>query len=159
MRTKLGIVIAAAGTVAAATATGAFASPGTAVHPAAAHSTPAPLVGYSAPSQTGVTTLTVADNGKTIHVPRGRHILVRLAVNPKQNQDATTWWHGITESGDALKAQSPGIVARPGVTEARYEAIARGEATLSSSRAVCPQHPGAPSCHSMQGWQVTIDVR
>jgi hypothetical protein len=46
-----------------------------------------------------------------------------------------------------------------GVTNARSAAIAKGEATLSSSRPLGPQNSSAPTCHSMQSWQVTIDVR
>jgi hypothetical protein len=46
-----------------------------------------------------------------------------------------------------------------GSTRARYQGVARGEAVLGSSRSVCPQHGTGPTCHSMQGWHVTIDVR
>jgi len=103
--------------------------------------------------------LSVADNGKTIHVKRGQQIMVTLAVNLKHNPDASTWWHAVDESGNALKALPQTLMAMRGVTNARYQAVAKGKATLSSSRAVCPQHPGGPTCHSLQGWQVKIDVR
>ncbi len=171
MRIKLGIVAAAAGTIAAATATAALASPGPSVHSAPAPTTPTAtatlptttasptLPGYAKPVSKRTITLTVADNGKTIHVARGKQVVVKLVVKVKHNPDATTWWHPVTESGEALEALSPALIAHPGVTDARYRAIAKGEATLSSSRAVCPQHSDKPACHSMQGWQVTVDVR
>jgi len=104
-------------------------------------------------------TLTAADNGRTVHVTRGEEVRVKLAVKLKQNPDPTTWWHAVTESGDALEALPQTLMAMRGVTLGRYRADAKGEATLTSSRAICPQHPGAPTCHSMQGWNVTVDVR
>jgi hypothetical protein len=115
--------------------------------------------GHGKPGHTKVIALTVADNGKTIHVVRGEAVMVKLAVTLKQNPDPTTWWHAVTESGDALKALPQTLMAARGVTIARYKAIAKGKATLSSSRAVCPQQSDTPTCHSVQGWQVTIDVR
>jgi hypothetical protein len=138
---KLGIAA-----VAAATATIAIASPG---YAAAEYR----------PAHPKVITLTAADNGRTVHVVRGEEVRVTLKVKLKQNPDPSTWWRPVTASGDALKALPQTLMARRGVTNGRYRAIAHGEATLSSSRAVCPTRPGAPTCHSMRGWQVTIDVR
>src|SRR3954453_3831407 len=46
-----------------------------------------------------------------------------------------------------------------GTTLGRYQAVARGEATLRTSRSVCPRHDTGPACHSMQHWNVTVDVR
>ena len=229
MNIKSGVVAAVVGTVAAATATAALASPGSfphsygtpvptgTAHPSSAHSMPtrsgssgygkpAPITpvptasgpstpvsikptharpahsapahatptattspaptatghsvpGHGKPGHPKAITVTSADNGKTIHVARGERVMVTLAVNLKHNPDATTWWHAITESGGALKELPQTFMVPRGVTAARYDAIAAGKATLSSTRAVCPTHSGAPTCHSMQSWHVTIDVR
>lgn len=163
------IVAGAVGSAAAATA--AIASPATSVHPRPALTTPAQgsptrtaaaghsNPGHGKPDHVKVITLTVHDNGKTIRVSRGEQIRVTLAVDLKQNPDASTWWHAVTESGGALKPLPQTLMAARGVTNARYQVTAKGRATLSSSRAVCPSHSGAPACHSMQSWQVKITVR
>jgi hypothetical protein len=106
-----------------------------------------------------VVTLTVADNGRQVRVHRGTHIMVRLAVNPHQDPDPTTWWHAVSESGPALRARPQTLMAARGRTLGHYLAVARGTATLSSSRAVCPQTGTGPTCHAMQGWNVTVEVR
>src|SRR3954452_21464889 len=179
MRIRLMIITGAVGSVAAATA--AIASPATPVHPRPTHTTPAAVTsangraalgsptrtaapghsnpGHGKPGHVRVINLTVHDNGKTIRVSRGEQIRVTLAVDLKQNPDASTWWHTVTESGGALKPLPQTLMAARGVTNARYQVIAKDRATLSSSRAVCPSHWGAPACHSMQRWQVKITVR
>ena len=101
-------------------------------------------------------TLTAADNGRIVHVHRGEYVSVRLRLAPRT--DPTTWWHGIGESGRALKVLPQTAMAMRGTTLGRFRAVARGEATLESSRSVCPQHGTGPTCHSMQGWHVTVEV-
>lgn len=103
-------------------------------------------------------TLTVADNGRHIWVHRGENVLVRLRVDPRRNPDPTTWWRAIDESGHSLRARPQTAISIRGLTRGRYQAVARGQATLSSSRSVCPQNGTGPTCHSMQGWNVTVDV-
>jgi hypothetical protein len=103
-------------------------------------------------------TLTVADNGRHIRVHKGENVLVRLRVDPRQNPDPTTWWRAIDESGHSLRARPQTAISIRGLTRGRYQAVARGQATLSSSRSVCPQNGTGPTCHSMQGWNVTVDV-
>lgn len=117
------------------------------------------IPGHGKPGHPKVITLTVADNGKTIHVVLGEQVAVRLAVKLKHNPTAATWWHAVTESGETLKVLPSKSMAQRGVTKARYDAVAPGNATLSSSRTGCPSHPGTPTCHSMQSWQVSIEVR
>ena len=102
-------------------------------------------------------TLTAADNGRVVHVHRGEYVSVRLRLAPRT--DSTTWWHGIGESGHALKVLPQTAMAMRGTTLARFRAITRGKATLDSSRSVCPQHGTGPTCHSMQAWHVTVSVR
>jgi hypothetical protein len=184
---KLGIVTAVVGAVAAATASAALAAPSVSAPTGAAGGTspaaqpvkaepataqpvkaePATAQPVTARPDTAqshrpphgrTVRLTAADNGRTIRVARGEQIDVTLAVKPAAD-DATTMWHPIAESGRALTELSPPFFTPRGVTEARYLAAARGKATLTSSRAVCPQHPGAPSCHAMLGWRVTVRVR
>jgi hypothetical protein len=103
-------------------------------------------------------TLRVADNGRHIRVPRGEHVMVQLSVRPRTS-DPSTWWHSIGETGRALRARPVGTMTPRGVTAGHYFAVHRGEATLSSERAACPSTAGSPTCHAMQGWSVTVDVR
>lgn len=102
-------------------------------------------------------TLTDADSGRRVYLRRDTYVLVSLRVGP--HSDSTTWWRGISEHGRALQVRPQTAMSMRGVTLARFQAVARGEATLSSSRAVCPQHGTGPTCHSMQSWSVTVDVR
>ena len=102
-------------------------------------------------------TLTAADNGRHIHVHRGEYVLVGLRLDPRT--DPTTWWHAIDESGRPLRTLPQIAMSMRGTTLGRFRAVARGEATLESSRSVCPQHGAGPTCHSMQGWHVTVEVR
>jgi hypothetical protein len=104
-------------------------------------------------------TLTASDNGHTVRVHRGTWINVLLQVNPQQSPSRSTWWNTVAESGRALSARPQTLMLVRGTTMGRFRAVARGEATLSSTRAVCPTVPGQPTCHSMQGWSVTVDVR
>jgi hypothetical protein len=103
-------------------------------------------------------TLTVADNGRHIRVPRGEHVMVQLKVKGR-NADRSTWWRPITEQGRALQVRVVGTMTPRGVTAGHYFAAHRGEATLSSARAACPAATNAPTCFAMQGWSVTVDVR
>jgi hypothetical protein len=104
-------------------------------------------------------TLTVADNGRHIRVPRGEHVMVQLSVRPRRTADPSTWWHSISETGRALQGRPVGTMIPRGVTAGHYFAVHRGEATLSSARAACPSTAGSPACFAMQGWSVTVDVR
>jgi hypothetical protein len=106
---------------------------------------------------TSAITLTAADNGRHVRVRRGAHIKVRLLVDP--SQDPTTWWRPVDETGRALRALPQTLPAIRGTTLGRYKAVARGTATLSSARAACPQTGSGPTCHAIQGWTVTVDVR
>ncbi|MEV6845506.1 hypothetical protein [Actinoplanes sp. NPDC051411] len=103
-------------------------------------------------------TLTVADNGRHIRVPRGEHVMVQLKVKGR-DADPSTWWRPIAENGRALQARVVGTMTPRGVTAGHYYAVHRGEATLSSARAACPASSNAPTCFAMQGWSVTVDVR
>jgi hypothetical protein len=118
---------------------------------AAAALTPAP---YGATVK-----LTNADNGRHVRVHRGQRISVVLAVDPKQDPEPTTWWHSISEQGAALSVRPQTWMPVRGVTMGRFKAVVRGEATVSSARAVCPSSPNRPICHAVQGWSVVIDVR
>jgi hypothetical protein len=104
-------------------------------------------------------TLTAADNGRRIRLHRGENVLVQLRVNLRESPDPTTWWRAIGEAGRALKVRPQTAISIRGTTRGHYQAVARGRAVLSSSRSVCPQRADGPTCHSMQGWNVTIDVR
>ena len=104
-------------------------------------------------------TLTVADNGRHIRVPRGEHVMVQLKVVPRRTADRSTWWHPITEQGRALQTRVVGTMIPRGVTAGHYYAVRRGEATLSSARAACPATTDGPTCFAMQVWSVTVDVR
>jgi hypothetical protein len=111
------------------------------------------------PSSPRMITLTVADNGRHIRVPRGEHVMVQLRVNPRRDVDRTTWWRPISEDGRALQTRVVGTMIPRGVTAGHYYAIRRGQATLSSARSACPVVKNGPTCHAMQGWSVTVDVR
>jgi hypothetical protein len=104
-------------------------------------------------------TLTVADNGRHIRVPRGEHVMVRLAVEHRRTADPSTWWRPIAEQGRALQTRPVGTMIPRGVTSGHFYALHPGEATLSSARAACPSSGNAPTCFAMQGWSVTVDVR
>jgi hypothetical protein len=103
-------------------------------------------------------TLTVADNGRHIRVPRGEHVMVQLKVKDR-DADPSTWWRPIAQKGRALQARVVGTMIPRGVTAGHYYAVHRGEATLSSARAACPASDNAPTCFAMQSWSVTVDVR
>jgi len=124
-----------------------------ALTPAAA--TPAP----AAPPGHASITLTVADNGRHVWVRRGDDVLVWLSVDIRQNPDPATWWRPIDESGPALRARPQIALPVRGSTLGRFRAVARGEATLSSSRALCAPRTNGPVCHAIQGWGVTLHVR
>jgi hypothetical protein len=104
-------------------------------------------------------TLTASDNGRHIRVPVGEHVMVQLTVRPRRDADPTTWWRPIDEHGRALAARPVGTAVVRGMTAGHYLAVRRGEATLSSTRPACPANPDGPTCHAVQGWSVTIDVR
>jgi hypothetical protein len=104
-------------------------------------------------------TLTVADNGRHIRVPRGEHVMVRLSVAHRRTADLSTWWRPIAERGRALQARPVGTMTARGVTAGHYYAAHRGESALSSARAACPASDNHPTCFAMQGWSVTVDVR
>jgi hypothetical protein len=104
-------------------------------------------------------TLTVADNGRHLQVPRGEHVMVQLSVDPARDANPATWWHPITEQGRALQGRPVGTMVPRGMTAGHYFAVHRGAATLSSSRAVCPPTDNSRTCFAMQGWSVTVDVR
>ena len=187
MKIKVMLAIAAMATVAATPATAVAAAPAppkpasakptpakpTPAKPASATPTPAkptpatPTPATPTPATAKPTaakpasrmTLTVADNGRQVRVHRGEQVLVRLSVNPRRDPDPTTWWRAIDESGRALQARPQTAIAIRGTTRGRYQAVARGTAVLSSSRAVCPAQNNGPTCHALQGWSVTVDVR
>jgi predicted secreted protein len=102
-------------------------------------------------------TLTAADNGRSVRLRRGEDLLVLLQVDP--GTDPTTWWRPIDETGGSLSVLPQTAMSMRGTTAGRYRAVARGEAALSSVRSVCAQHGTGPTCHSMQGWHVTVEVR
>jgi hypothetical protein len=104
-------------------------------------------------------TLTVADNGRTIRVRRGQQIDVLLKVDPRQFPDRSTWWSGIVEYGAALSVRPQTQMLVRGAAGADFRAVGHGEAALSSTRRPCPAVPGKPTCHSMQAWQVMVEVR
>jgi len=114
-----------------------------------------PPAGYAAMKP--AITLTLADNGRHVRAHRGERINVRLSVDP--SWDPSIWWRPIDEDGRALRARPQTLFAMRGTTLGRYTAVARGEATLSSARAACPQTSNGTACHAMLGWSVTVDVR
>jgi hypothetical protein len=130
------------------------------VSPAPAQMPNSSGAGYTAGCRTypSGTTLGVADNGRRFCVHRGQQISVALSVDPGRYPDRSQWWSAIGESGRALQERSQPIRTTPGTTLGRFEAAEHGVATLSATRAVCPPNPGGPTCHSMQGWQVTVVV-
>jgi hypothetical protein len=103
-------------------------------------------------------TLTVADNGRHIRVPRGEHVMVQLKVDLRRDADPSTWWRPIAENGRALQPRVVGTMIPRGVTAGLYYAAHPGAATLSSARAACPVTTNARTCFAMQGWSVTVDV-
>lgn len=103
--------------------------------------------------------LTVADNGRRVRVHRGDHILVHLAVDPSRYPDPASWWGAVAESGRALRARPQTMMPVRGATLGHYRAVARGQATLSSTRPACPPQPSGPTCHALLAWSVTVDVR
>jgi hypothetical protein len=119
-----------------------------------AHTPPAPACHRYHPA----TALTVADNGERLCVRRGQRISVRLSVDPQQFPDPGQWWTPIVETGRAIEARPQRFLPVRGTTVGLYQAVGRGRATLTATRAVCPPNPSGPTCGSIQGWQVTVVV-
>jgi hypothetical protein len=97
--------------------------------------------------------LTDEDTQTTVCVAVGGTVSVSLAGAPGQE------WKPLQRSGTGLTEQPPASVATAG-TIAFYRATAAGSAQLSSSRSACPAaSPGAVSCHALQAFTVTVDIR
>jgi hypothetical protein len=160
MKRWMGLVLTTAAVTGLAASPAQAASRAQAASPApAASPAQAASPARAASSKPKMITLTVADNGRHLRVPRGEHVMVQLSVRPRRTADRSTWWHSISETGRALQARPVGTMIPRGVTAGHYFAVRRGEATLSSARAACPSTAGNPTCFAMQGWSVTIDVR
>ncbi|MPY35111.1 hypothetical protein FNH09_28870 [Streptomyces adustus] len=109
----------------------------------------------ASPACTSHMELTAADNGRAVCLTRGGQI--RLTLDGTRERP----WSPVTASGDALKAANPGIAVLPGDAVAAYDAVTGGDAKLTSSRPMCPQHgsPGQMSCKSIEEWTVAVTVR
>jgi hypothetical protein len=136
----------------AALAAGALLSGGIAT---AAEAAPAPDLRCSGHHHRDVR-LDTGDNGRAIRVCDGDRIDVALRA-PMRGP----LWSPIHVDGDAVQMDRhhPRVFPARGMTVGFFVAVHRGQATLTSTRPVCPPNPGGPTCHSMQGWKVDVTVR
>ena len=89
--------------------------------------------------------VTLTDSGKTLCVGKGGTVTFDLGP------DAASASAPLDVSGTALTQ---------GQAEGTYAATSTGTATVTTERRNCPSPiPGQMSCHSIQLWKVTIDVR
>jgi hypothetical protein len=89
--------------------------------------------------------VTLTDNGKTLCVGRGGTVTFDLGP------EAASATSPLDVSGNALTQ---------GQAEGTYAATNAGTATVTTERRNCPSPtPGTVSCHSIQLWKVTIQVK
>src|SRR4051812_41850469 len=133
MAMKHGIALALAATAipVALAAVAATAAASTTTRAGGGHAAAVPVSRKPFPAAKTIT-LTTSDNGRRVHVRRGEDVLVLLQVGPRT--DPTTWWHAIGESGRSLTVLPQTAMSVRGTTLGRYRAVARGEATLQTSR-------------------------
>jgi hypothetical protein len=97
--------------------------------------------------------LTEVDAGSTYCVRLGGTVTLVLHGAPDQ------LWRPVTLTGDALAARPAAEPPMAGLSAA-YSAVKAGQAQMSSTRPGCPPaKPGGVSCHSVQGFQVTVIVQ
>lgn len=119
----------------------------TVVPPASAMAPAPPTAG---PLSLHDVTLTVADNGRTVSLHVGQHLVVDLQGTP-------TYPWSQPQAGDAavLQAQPSGVAATNGSAVARFLAASNGRSTLSSAESShCHPACGLPS----RPWTVTVVV-
>lgn len=109
---------------------------------------PPPLT--AAPPTPGQVTLTVADNGRTVHVVVGQHLMVDL-----QGPPFDPWSQPTSSNAAVLQAQPSGVTATNGSAVARFLAASNGQSRLSSAE--------TPSCRPAcelpsRLWTVTVIV-
>jgi len=111
--------------------------------------TPAPTHSPGCPTSI---TVTSTDSQKTLCVAVGGTVTVDLS-SPNGSR-----WQAPETGGILQQVGTPGP-AESGGQRVTYTAKSAGTATILSSHAACPSSPGTISCHALQAWRVTIDVR
>jgi hypothetical protein len=97
-------------------------------------------------------------NGRHLRVCKGARLTVVLHAPDADSPD--TWWQPITTDGRAIQPDPyhPHILPARGVTVGFFRASHHGEATLRSTRRVCPTGPTGPTCHAVLSWQVDVAI-
>ena len=111
-------------------------------------------------SDTGVITLTNADNGRSVCVRRGTAVQVYL-----RGAQASRW-SAIHASSAVLQPRANGhMLLAVGVTGASFAAARPGTASITSIRMVCPTPPpnsgaqsGTEECGVILGFRVSVRV-
>lgn len=98
-------------------------------------------------------TLTMADDGKTVELPPGQSLAVRL--DPAGGMS----WHIPATDGAALRlASASGGYPLVGPTLATFTAVAPGRVRLHSITDAACLHSQPPCTMVQRGWQVTVVV-
>jgi hypothetical protein len=109
--------------------------------------------GHSPAAPPAATTLTVADNGKTVRLPLGQSLAVRL--DPAGGMS----WHLPATDGAALRpASASGGYPRRGPALATFAAIAPGRVKLHSITDAACLHSQPACALAQRSWQVTVVV-
>jgi hypothetical protein len=107
------------------------------------------------PAKTKVITLQDVDTGKTVCARRGAVISVYLHAPPNEDR----WQPILASNGHVLVVKPSGRLALPiGVTGAVYQVVARGRASLSSSRPPCLP-PARVGCDAAHSWSARVVTR
>ncbi|MDF3297728.1 hypothetical protein [Streptomyces tropicalis] len=113
-------------------------------HPSGSGRAPAGCAGHAE--------LTAADSGRTLCVPVGGQIRLRLDGTRERP------WTPVRTTGTALRAGNAGIALPPGDAVAAFDAVAPGTARLTASRPLCATGPQRISCKGLKEWTVTVRV-
>jgi hypothetical protein len=109
--------------------------------------------GQSPPAQAPATTLTMADNGRTVRLRPGQSLAVRL--DPAGGMS----WHTPATDGAAVRlASAGGGYPRRGPALATFTAVAPGRVTLHSITDAACLHSEPPCTLAQRTWQATVVV-
>ena len=109
--------------------------------------------GTAGGGHTPAITLTAADDGKTVRLPPGQSLAVRL--DPAGGMS----WHIPATDGTALRlASASGGYPRGGPALATFAAVAPGRVRLHSITDAACLHAQPPCMLVQRGWQVTVVI-
>jgi hypothetical protein len=108
---------------------------------------------HSPAAPSAATTLSVADNGKTVRLPLGQSLAVRL--DPAGGMS----WHLPAADGAALRpASASGGYPRRGPAWATFAAVSPGRVRLHSITDAACLHSQPACALAQRAWQVTVVV-